>query len=136
MNDLLAKHELNAHVFAMSKMKGIIFSPWLLHWLSLCFMKFDTFCKGLLGPCNVQELPISHKWVQGMCQLEFLISIKEAQYVLQKIITRTKKIGKGWWEWHKACELVGMLPCKFKLLYKLTLLQETSYSKKLLNSTI
>jgi hypothetical protein len=38
------------------------------------------------------------------------ISIKEAQLVLQKTITWTKKSGKGRQEWHKACELVGVFP--------------------------
>jgi len=37
---------------------------------------------------------------------------------LPKTITWTKKGGKGWQGWHKACEQAGVLPKKFKTTMK------------------
>jgi hypothetical protein len=46
------------------------------------------------------------------------ILIKKTQSILQNTITRTKKSGKGWQEWQKACSNVGVPPCKLKTLVK------------------
>jgi len=52
-----------------------------------------------------------------MCCLLF-VSIKKPQSISQKTITWTKKSGKGWQDWHKACELGGVPPQKLKALKK------------------
>jgi hypothetical protein len=39
-----------------------------------------------------------------VCVGLFSISIKEAQFILQKTITWTKKSDKGCQKWQKACE--------------------------------
>jgi hypothetical protein len=44
-----------------------------------------------------------------------LVSLKDAQQALQKIITWTKKFGKGWQEWDRASPLTTR---KLKILMK------------------
>jgi len=51
--------------------------------------------------------------------LTIISIIKEAQYVLQKTITWTKKSGKGQHEWHKTCLHSGVLPRKLKTQIKI-----------------
>ncbi len=53
-----------------------------------------------------------------VCVGLFSISIKEAQFILQKTITWTKKSDKGCQKWQKACEQVGVPPQKLKTLMK------------------
>ncbi len=59
------------------------------------------------------------------------VSLKDAQVVLQKIITWTKKSGKGRLEWEKACHESSMQHRKLKtsmkthFASKLILFQET-----------
>jgi hypothetical protein len=47
-----------------------------------------------------------------ICVGLIFISIKLTQSILQKTIISTKKSGKGWQEWHKACLDVGVFPWK------------------------
>jgi hypothetical protein len=47
-----------------------------------------------------------------------LASVKDVQTSLQKVITWTKKSGKGRHEWEKACINSGMWHWKLKILVK------------------
>lgn len=73
--------------------------PWWGHVMSKC-------CQYATNDTNV-------------CVSFILISIKLAQFVLQKTIISTKKNGKGWQEWHKACLDVGVFPWKLQIRMKI-----------------
>jgi hypothetical protein len=53
------------------------------------------------------------QWLQGMCWLAFCFNFKNT-INFTKTITWTKKSGKGWQKWHKACELGEVPPRKLK----------------------
>jgi hypothetical protein len=83
----------------MSNMKeNLIFPAWPPLWLLLCLVKFWGCWHLFWGLVKAIQCPsdVTVPWKTS-------ILIKKTQSILQKTITRTKKSGKGWWEWLKTC---------------------------------
>jgi len=70
-----------------------------------------------------------NKVYKGLMQVD----VKDAQAILQKTITRTKKSSKGRQEWEKVCIECGLLFRKLKtlvktrFLFKVIMFEKTSY---------
>jgi hypothetical protein len=120
VNEILAKHGFNAWVIAYVEMKGVIFQPWLKLWLLLFYVKGRVWHNHLWGHIR-HVMSECCQYVTNdstVCVYLTIISIKEAQYVLQKTIAWTKKSGKGQHEWHKTCLHSGVPPRKLKTQIK------------------
>ncbi len=89
----------------------------------------NSICKDMFGVCMFkccQDCTNDSKVCDGLT----FISIKGIQSICIKLlITCTKKGGKGWQEWHKACMAIGVSTQKLKIIIKFSLLPKWFFLK-------
>ncbi len=115
---LLSKFGLMHHVIAFMKDESNNLSTMATTLLSIIIcqpLKLNQVYEGTcFGHVMSKVCQYDNKVYKGLMQVD----VKDAQAILQKTITRTKKSSKGRQEWEKVCIECGLLFRKLKTLVK------------------